>query len=66
MDGNVAADQGLKNCQALIGASSIDYCIPVYVGARGPLVPGLSEKELWPGHGQDGIGNFTFTERFKV
>ncbi|KAI9105736.1 Inosine/uridine-preferring nucleoside hydrolase domain-containing protein [Phlyctochytrium arcticum] len=58
VDGNVAMRQAVKNCKTLLAVLGRKD-IPIYAGADGPLVRGIVEKELWPGHGTDGLGGIT-------
>ncbi|KAJ3416066.1 Envelope glycoprotein [Chytridiales sp. JEL 0842] len=67
VDGNVTLPAGLQtlgHVLSLMRRTSED--IQVYAGAKGPLVPGIEDKTCWPGHGTDGLGNFTSTPHFQT
>ncbi|KAI8819253.1 Inosine/uridine-preferring nucleoside hydrolase domain-containing protein [Fimicolochytrium jonesii] len=58
VDGNVDQPQAVKNIKTLCAVAKRED-IPIYAGADGPILRGLHKKELWPGHGDDGLGNIT-------
>ncbi|TPX72256.1 hypothetical protein SpCBS45565_g00542 [Spizellomyces sp. 'palustris'] len=58
VDGNVDMRQAVENCKTLLSVAHRKD-IPIYPGADGPLVRGIVKKELWPGHGTDGLGGIT-------
>ncbi|KAI9017476.1 Inosine/uridine-preferring nucleoside hydrolase domain-containing protein [Gaertneriomyces semiglobifer] len=58
VDGNVDMLQAVKNCKTLLSVTG-QKDIPIWAGADGPILRGLIKKELWPGHGTDGLGGIT-------
>ncbi|KAJ3011891.1 hypothetical protein HKX48_006606 [Thoreauomyces humboldtii] len=58
VDGNVDMLQAVKNAKTLLTVCG-KKDIPVWAGADGPMLRGLIKKELWPGHGKDGLGDVT-------
>jgi Inosine-uridine preferring nucleoside hydrolase len=66
VDGNVSASQGIKNVQTLVAMTGKTDSVKIFKGADAPIVPGVFEKETWPGHGHDGLGNVTMQEGFYV
>ncbi|KAI8919351.1 Inosine/uridine-preferring nucleoside hydrolase domain-containing protein [Powellomyces hirtus] len=56
VDGNVDMLQAVENAKTLLSVTG-NKDIPIWAGADGPLVRGIVKKELWPGHGDDGLGN---------
>ncbi|KAJ3155841.1 Envelope glycoprotein [Geranomyces variabilis] len=58
VDGNVEMLQAVENCKTLLSVTG-HKDIPIWAGADGPIVRGIVRKELWPGHGKDGLGNVT-------
>ncbi|KAJ3052863.1 hypothetical protein HK097_005524 [Rhizophlyctis rosea] len=63
VDGNVDLPQAVKNCKTLIAVAGRPD-IPIYSGADGPLLRGITKKALWEGHGVDGFGGFTVSEEW--
>ena len=61
--GNVDLPQAVKNCKTLIAVAGRPD-IPIYSGADGPLLRGITKKALWAGHGVDGFGGFTVSEEW--
>ncbi|KAI9216303.1 Inosine/uridine-preferring nucleoside hydrolase domain-containing protein [Blastocladiella britannica] len=59
VDGNTSLADVIANTSVLLAIESEKYGhIPIYVGAKGPLIQAEgAEKLYWDGHGKDGFGN---------
>ncbi|KAJ3086150.1 hypothetical protein HK102_013464 [Quaeritorhiza haematococci] len=64
--GNVPMKEGLECCRTLLSVTNKKDEVPIFPGADGPLIRSTTSKPTWPGHGRDGLGNYTESDEFQT